>query len=116
MSLPPDFTVLQVTPELNSGGVEQATLDVNRALAAAGARSVVASEGGRLEQRVGDDGGRLVRVPVASKNPLTILANAGRLAEIARREGVDVIHVRSRAPALSALIAARRTGLPLVST
>ncbi|MFN3932483.1 MAG: glycosyltransferase family 4 protein [Brevundimonas sp.] len=116
MSLPPDFTVLQVTPELNSGGVEQATLDINRALAAAGARSVVASEGGRLEQRVGDDGGLLVRIPVASKNPLTILANAGRLADIARRKGVYVIHVRSRAPALSALMAARRTGLPLVST
>ncbi|MDY6923359.1 MAG: glycosyltransferase family 4 protein [Pseudomonadota bacterium] len=116
MSLPPDFTVLQVTPELNSGGVEQATLDVNRALVAAGAGSVVASEGGRLEQRVDADGGVLVRVPVASKNPLTILANAGRLADIARREGVDVIHVRSRAPALSALMAARRTGLPLVST
>ncbi len=116
MSLPPDFTVLQVTPELNSGGVEQATLDASRALVGAGARSFVASEGGRLEQRLTDDGGLLVRIPVASKNPITILANAGRLAAIARREGVDVIHVRSRAPALSALMAARRTGLPLVST
>ncbi len=116
MSLPPDFTVLQVTPELNSGGVEQATLDASRALVGAGARSVVASEGGRLEQRLTDDGGRLVRLPVASKNPFTILANAGRLAEIARREGANLIHVRSRAPALSALMAARRTGLPLIST
>ena len=98
---------LQVTPELNSGGVEQATLDANRALVGAGARSVVASEGGRLEQRLIDDGGLLVRLPVASKNPFTILSNAGRLAAIARREGANVIHVRSRAPALSALMAAR---------
>ena len=116
MSLPSNFTVLQVTPELNSGGVEQATLDVNRALVRAGARSVVASQGGSLEQRLIDDGGILVRTPVASKNPFTILANAGRLAATIRREGADVIHVRSRAPALSALMAARRTGVPLVST
>jgi glycosyltransferase involved in cell wall biosynthesis len=116
MSTTANFTVLQVTPELSAGGVEQATLDANRALVGAGARSVVASEGGRLEQRLEDDGGLLVRIPVASKNPFTILANAGRLAAIARREGADVIHVRSRAPALSALMAARRTGLPLVST
>jgi glycosyltransferase involved in cell wall biosynthesis len=116
MALPANFTVLQVTPELNSGGVEQATLDVNRALVDAGARSLVASEGGRLEQRLIADGGVLIRTPVASKNPLTILANAGRLAAIVRREGADVIHVRSRAPALSALMAAKRTGVPLVST
>lgn len=116
MSLPPDFTLLQVTPELNSGGVEQATLDVNRAVARAGARSIVVSEGGRLEDRIAADGGVLIRAPVASKNPLTILGNAGRLATIAMQGRADVIHVRSRAPALSALRAARRTGLPLVST
>lgn len=115
-TVPLDLTVLQVAPRLESGGVEQATLDVNRALVKAGARSVVVSEGGQLEGRLKADGGTLVRARVASKNPLTVLRNANRLARIAQEHSADVIHVRSRAPALSALMAARQTGLPIVAT
>ncbi|WP_293530910.1 hypothetical protein, partial [Phenylobacterium sp.] len=36
MSLPPNFTLLQVVPELETGGAEQTTLDVGRAVVAAG--------------------------------------------------------------------------------
>jgi glycosyltransferase involved in cell wall biosynthesis len=42
--------------------------------------------------------------------------NAYRLERIIRREKVSVVHVRSRAPAFSALAAARRTRTPLVAT
>jgi glycosyltransferase involved in cell wall biosynthesis len=55
-------------------------------------------------------------MPVHSKNPLAIIANGGRLRDIARGEGVDIIHVRSRAPAWSALLAARQAGVALVAT
>jgi glycosyltransferase involved in cell wall biosynthesis len=55
-------------------------------------------------------------MPVQSKNPLTILANAGRLAALIEREKVSLIHVRSRAPAFSALIAARTAHIPFLAT
>ena len=42
--------------------------------------------------------------------------NAHRIANVIRRDGVDLVHARSRAPAWSALIAARRTGVPFVTT
>ena len=42
--------------------------------------------------------------------------NALRLARLIRREGIDVVHVRSRAPGWSALGAARRTKTPFVTT
>src|SRR5690606_28810110 len=51
-----------------------------------------------------------------SKNPLVIWANAGRMARLIRAEGVSLVHARSRAPALSAWLAARRTGIPFVTT
>jgi glycosyltransferase involved in cell wall biosynthesis len=51
-----------------------------------------------------------------SKNPLVILANALRLAALIRREGVSLVHARSRAPAFSALWAARASGVPFVAT
>lgn len=114
--LPPRTTILQVTPALDAGGVEQTTLDVAQAVVAAGGRALVASAGGRLESALAERGGELVRLPVDSKSPLTVWRNAARLEQVIRRERVSLVHVRSRAPAFSALRAARRTGVPLVTT
>jgi glycosyltransferase involved in cell wall biosynthesis len=54
-------------------------------------------------------GGEIVALPMASKNTVTMLANARRLAQVIEARGVTLVHARSRAPAWSALIAARRT-------
>jgi glycosyltransferase involved in cell wall biosynthesis len=61
-------------------------------------------------------GGEIVPLPMASKNPVTIVANARRLARLIEEKGVDLVHARSRAPAWSALLAAHRTGRPFVTT
>ncbi len=116
MSLPPGFTLLQVVPELETGGAEQTTVDVARAVVAAGGRALVASRGGRLVSRLQADGGRLVPMPADSKNPLVMIGNARRLAGLIRRERVNLVHARSRAPAFSALWAARATHTPFVAT
>ncbi len=109
-------TVLQIIPRLEEGGAERTTIEIAEALVKAGARALVASEGGRLESALAAAGGELVRLPVASKNPAIVWANAGRIVELARREGVRLIHARSRAPAWSAYWAARRLKLPFVTT
>ncbi len=116
MALPPDFTLLQVIPELETGGAEQTTLDVARAVVEAGGQALVASRGGRMAARLKADGGRLAMMPVQSKNPLVMLGNAVRLARLIGREKVSLVHARSRAPAFSALWAARATGTPFVAT
>lgn len=110
------YTVLQVTPALDAGGVERTTIEVAEALTKRGARALVASRGGRLEEELATVGGVLFRMPLETKNPLEIYANAGKLAALARAENVDIIHARSRAPAWSALWAARRLKLPFVTT
>jgi glycosyltransferase involved in cell wall biosynthesis len=111
-----DVTILQVVPRLDVGGSETSTVEINEALARAGATTLVATEGGRMVSKIARDGGEIVELPVASKNPLTIFANAGRLARLIERRKVDLIHARSRAPAWSAFLAARRTGRPFVTT
>jgi glycosyltransferase involved in cell wall biosynthesis len=116
VGLPPDFTLLQVVPELETGGAEQSTLDVARAVIAAGGTALVATRGGRMAARLVADGGRLAEMPVQSKNPLTMLGNAARLADLIRREHVSLVHARSRAPAFSALWAAQATKTPFVAT
>lgn len=114
--LPPNTTVLQVIPELETGGAEQTTLDVAAAVTAAGGRALVASQGGRMEDRLAEAGGELIRLPAASKNPIVMAANAKRLAGVIRGERVSLVHARSRAPAFSALRAARATRTPFVAT
>lgn len=114
--LPADFTLLQVVPELETGGAEQTTLDVARAVIDAGGRALVATRGGRMTARLESDGARLAQMPVQSKNPLVMLGNAARLVDLIRRERVSLIHARSRAPAFSALWAAQATKTPFVAT
>jgi glycosyltransferase involved in cell wall biosynthesis len=116
VSLPPNFTLLQVVPELETGGAEQTTIDVARAVVAAGGRALVASRGGRMETALAAAGGELVRLPMQSKNPLVMLKTAGALRRVIRERGVSLVHVRSRAPAFPALWAARAEGLPTVAT
>ncbi len=114
--LPSDFVLLQVIPRLETGGAEQTTLDIAAAVRAAGGQVLVASMGGRMEGSLTACGAGLERMTVHSKNPLTVLANAVRLARLIRRRKVSLVHVRSRAPAFSAVLAARMTGVPLIAT
>lgn len=116
MPLPPDFTLLQVVPELETGGAEQSTIDVAHAVVQAGGAALVATRGGRMTARLEADGGRLAQMPVQTKNPLTMLGNAARLVSLIRQEKVSIVHARSRAPAFSALWAAHATGTPFVAT
>lgn len=110
------LTVLQVIPSLDTGGAERSAIDVAAALARRGDRALVASEGGRLEAELAGAGGTLVRMPIESKNPVTMTLNARRLARLIRRERVDIVHARSRAPGWSARLACRSTGVPFVTT
>jgi len=91
------MNVLQVIPELDAGGAERTTLDIAAAVAAQGGRALVASRGGRLEDELAALGGELVRLPMQTKNPFTLLANVKKLADLAAANAIDIIHARSRA-------------------
>ncbi|MEM7176538.1 MAG: glycosyltransferase family 4 protein [Pseudomonadota bacterium] len=110
------LTVLQLVPSLNMGGVERGTLEMTEAIAGAGGRALVATSGGVQAPRVPRLGGTVVSLDMASKNPLTMWLNVGRLARLIRDEGVDIVHARSRAPAWSGYFAARRTGAAFITT
>lgn len=108
--------ILQVLPALDGGGVERGTVEVTQAICRAGGGAVVASAGGRLVPAIEHAGGRHVTMPLDSKNPWRIWRNAARLATLIQAASVDIVHARSRAPAWSAWLAARRTGVHFVTT
>jgi glycosyltransferase involved in cell wall biosynthesis len=109
-------TILQIIPELETGGAELSAIEIAAAVVRAGGRAIVLSEGGRMADRLAAVGGELLPFPAATKNPVKLIANGAAIERIARKENVDLIHARSRAPAWSALIAARRAKLPFVTT
>jgi glycosyltransferase involved in cell wall biosynthesis len=109
-------TVLQIIPELETGGAERTAVDIAEALAAVGARAAVATEGGRLVGELQAKGGEWMPFPAASKNPAGMAWNAQKLAALIRREKVDVVHARSRAPAWVALAATKLTRTPFLTT
>lgn len=108
--------VLQVLPALEAGGVERGTLEIAAAQVAAGMRALVASSGGALVPALEALGARHVTLPLATKSPPAMLRNAAALAALVRQERVAILHARSRAPAWSAWLAARRTGARFVTT
>jgi glycosyltransferase involved in cell wall biosynthesis len=109
-------TILQIIPRIDAGGAERTTIDVAAALVAAGARALVASEGGRLTSELQAVGGLLLPFPAATKNPLGMMLNARRLARLIVAERVDIVHARSRAPGWVALMACRIAKTPFVTT
>ncbi|MGE5511937.1 MAG: glycosyltransferase family 4 protein [Bacteroidota bacterium] len=108
--------ILQIIPRLDTGGAELSTLEIVEAIVRGGGVALVATEGGRLAPMVSERGGEVIAFPAAAKNPLRILANARALEALIRERGVALLHARSRAPAWSALIAARRARVAFVTT
>jgi len=109
-------TVMQVLPELVTGGVERGTIDVAHAIVEGGGRSIVVSAGGLMTHELQRLGVEHFELPIASKNPFVMQQNIQRLVLLAMQEQVDIIHARSRAPAWSAYYAARRTKKHFITT
>ena len=99
--------ILQIVPELGTGGAEQGAIDIAAELVKAGSRAIIVSHGGSRVHELKRVGAEHINLPVHSKNPLTIYSNIGRLKKIISEQGVDIVHVRSRAPAWSAYYACK---------
>lgn len=106
MPAPAQLTVVQVLPELDSGGVERGTVEVAAALVAAGHRSIVISGGGRMVPALEAGGTRHVTWSLGRKSPLT-WRFVPRLRRLLGEQGVDILHARSRVPAWVAYLAWR---------
>ena len=66
------LTVLQIIPELNSGGVERGTLEVGKYLVNKGHNSIVISGGGRMKRQLVKDGSKHIQWPIGKKSLFTL--------------------------------------------
>lgn len=101
------LTIVQTLPALHSGGVERGTLEIARALVAAGHRSIVISSGGRLVDQLVREGSEHIQLPVHRKSLLSLL-QIKPFRRALESINPDIVHARSRVPAWIAWLALRQ--------
>ncbi len=109
--------IIQLIPELDTGGAERGCVDVALAIVRTGGKAIVVSAGGGLVPELQTGGAvHVLRSSIKSKNPFKIIGNAWFLKALIEQESVNVIHARSRAPAWSGWLAGKLTGVPFMTT
>ena len=108
--------IVQILPTLVGGGVERGTVEMARAIQAAGGSAVVISNGGPLVRHIERCGGKHITLPVHVKNPFRWPGLRRKLKTIFQNEDADIVHVRSRVPAWLALNLAKSMSIATVST
>ena len=109
-------TIMQILPALVRGGVERGTLETAAAIQKHGGRAIVISSGGPMVRHLDRIGAVHHKLDVHSKNPILWPKIRRQLKALFVSERVDLVHVRSRAPAWIALHAATNLGIATVST
>ncbi|HPF78192.1 MAG TPA: glycosyltransferase family 4 protein [Alphaproteobacteria bacterium] len=115
-AIPNAPVVMQIIPELGPGGAEQGCIDIAAELVRAGSQAIVVSHGGSRVHDLSRIGALHINLPVHSKNPLVMWKNIGRIRKLINQYNVDIVHVRSRAPAWSAMKACRGTKARYMTT
>jgi glycosyltransferase involved in cell wall biosynthesis len=110
------LTVLIAVPTLDRGAADAGAVQLACILATAGHHPIVASCGGRLERDVTAAGGEIIRLDMASQNPVTTIRNSAALVRLIRERRCRVVHAHGRAAAWSAFFAARITRVPFLTT
>lgn len=110
------MNILQILPSLDVGGVETGTVDLARYLASHGHKAIVVSGGGRLVKQLEMAGVRHYTLPVGKKSIPNIIRMIKELSSIIRDEAIDIVHARSRVPAIIAFFACKSTRKIFITT
>ena len=108
--------ILQIIPSMEIGGAERTVLEITAFLKNTNYTSLVLTSGGKLIKDLEKLNIEVVQYPIDKKNPLLIIKNIIELKKLFIEKNIDLIHVRSRAPAWSAIFAARSLKIPIVTT
>jgi glycosyltransferase involved in cell wall biosynthesis len=108
--------LLQVIPRLDVGGAETGCKDIAKFIANQSYFSAILCSGGEQIKKIDQSKVKIFRFPVQSKNPFIIFFNIFIILFIVLFYKINIIHVRSRAPAWSCYFASKILRISLVST
>jgi len=110
------YTIAQILPALNTGGVERGVVEVSKALNENGFKSIVISSGGHMVSQLKRNGTIHYELNVNTKNPLRWPKIRNQVKLILEKENVDLIHLCSRAPAWITLPLASILDVPVITS
>lgn len=93
------FNLMQILPSLQSGGVEQGTIDVANFLASLEIKNHITSNGGQMLTYLNKKYIEHNSLPVHSKNFFKAPFTANKINHIINTKDINILHFRSRAPA-----------------
>ena len=108
--------LLQVIPRLDVGGAETGCKDIAKFIANQNYFSSILCSGGEQIEKLDQSEVKIFKFSVQSKNPFIIFFNIFIILFIVLFYKINIIHVRSRAPAWSCYFAGKLSGVSLVST
>ena len=111
-----NYTIAQILPALNTGGVERGVVEISKALVESNFRSIVISSGGHMEPQLRRTGTVHYKLDVHTKNPFKWLKIRKQLQVILEKEKVDLMHLCSRAPAWIAFPLGRILNIPVITS
>jgi len=94
-----NFNLLQIIPSLDSGGVEQGTVDVANFIGEKNLGSFIVSNGGKMLALLNRKNTGHFELPIHSKNIFSLPFIANKLSKIISDKHIDIVHLRSRFPA-----------------
>tara|TARA_B100000035_G_scaffold24868_2_gene19516 strand:+ start:5575 stop:6684 length:1110 start_codon:yes stop_codon:yes gene_type:complete len=92
------LTIVQILPNLISGGVERGVLEVAEYISLKGHESIVISGGGRMVDELECAGSKHIQWDIGRKS-LTTFFYIFKLVRFINNKKIDIIHARSRLPA-----------------
>ncbi len=110
------YTIAQILPALNNGGVERGVVEISRALVDNNFRSIVISSGGYMVPQIIRNGGIHYELDVQTKNPLKWPKIRSQLKSVLEGENVDLIHFCSRAPAWIGIQLGAILDIPIITS
>lgn len=110
------MNILQIVPELDVGGVEKGTVDIAKGLVQRGHKAYVISGGGKLIKELEGFGATHYTLPVGKKSLFTILKCIPQITKFLQHKKIDILHARSRVPAIIGFLASRKAKIPFITT
>ena len=110
------YTIAQILPALNTGGVERGVIEISKSLNDNGFKSIVISSGGHMVSQLRRTGTTHYELNVNTKNPFKWPKIRKQVKLILEKENVDLIHLCSRAPAWIVFPLGRMLDIPVITS
>ena len=108
--------ILQIIPNMEIGGAERTVIEITAFLKNTNYSSIVLTSGGKLIEDLKKLDIEVIKRQIDRKNPFSIIKNIFVFKEIFIKKKIDLVHVRSRGPAWSAILAAKILNIPVITT